>query len=309
MLRPYVNVTFDLSRSLRLDAGVDVSWSFRSASAYPGYRAALRWNLGESSSLFAGLRYGAGEEVIRFIQVEPAFLLNTFYEAGWNVAGTKHSFTLDAYAHRMNGLLRQNLMNGFIHQADYPYTFSTSLPDGYTTDADAYYYGIEGQWEYRHSGWRVMVNQSLYRSERDTDTESVNEGRYNGQYATHAVIAREIIREKKGKSRIWNFGLRGLWHGGLWEEEIDLAASEQYYTTIYSNSGSFDRRIPDYRRLDLTIVRTISDKKIRWRYALDIQNVLGLTNVAYSYYDPYLNQIANQEQLGLIPVLSVQASW
>jgi hypothetical protein len=308
MLRPYMGVTIDLNRTLRADIGADVSWSFIHASFDPGYRASLRWNYGENGSFFAGLRHGAGE--IKYSGNEqPAHLLNTFYEAGWNLAGTKHSFTVDAYAHQMDGLLRQNLVNGFIHMADYPYTFSTSLPNGYTTGADAFYYGIEGQWEYKHSGWRIFVNQSLYHSERDTDTESNGDGRYNGQYATHAVIAREIIREKKGKSRIWNFGLRGLWHGGLWEQQIDLAASEQYYTTLYSNSGTFDRRIQDYRRLDLTIVRTIGDKKIRWRYALDIQNVLGLTNVAYSYYDPYLNAVANQEQLGLIPVLSVQASW
>ena len=53
----------------------------------------------------------------------------------------------------------------------------------------------------------------------------------------------------------------------------------------------------------------MGDSKVRWRYALDIQNVLGLTNVAYTYYDPYLKQVVDQQQLGLIPVLSVQASW
>lgn len=310
MLRPYVSTTIDLNKSMRAEVGADLSWSLLYESVDPGYRAAIRWNYGIQSSFFGGVRHGAGERVIESNFTDrSAHLLNTFFEGGWSSTGKKHAVTLDAYAHRMNGLIRLDLMEGFIHMADYPYTATTSLPDWYSIEAKAFYYGAEGQWEYRHNGWRMFINQSLYRSERQSPEKDNDPGRYNGQYATHAVISREIIREKQGKSRIWNFSLRGMWHGGLWEQEIDIPASAQYYTTIHTNSGTFDRRIPDYKRLDLSIVRTIGDSKIRWRYALDIQNVLGLTNIAYTYYDPYLNAISQQEQLGLIPVLSVQASW
>ena len=311
-LRPYLNAAIDLGPTFRLDAGVDLSWSILHHISAPGYRAALRWNYGDRSSVFAGLRHGAGETThARFSNTNGGHFLNTFYEGGWNLAGAKHAFTLDVYAHRMNQLIRLDLTQGYIHLADYPFEPSIALPVDVSEDGNALYYGAEGQWEYRHHGWRFFVNQSLYRSERDSGVNDENNmtGRYNGQYATHAVVAREIIREKKGKSRIWNFGLRGLWHGGLWEQAIDVAASEQFYTTVRTNAGTFDRRIPDYKRLDLTIVRTIGEKRIRWRYALDIQNVLGLTNVAYTFYDPYLNAVVDKEQLGLIPVLSVQASW
>jgi len=123
------------------------------------------------------------------------------------------------------------------------------------------------------------------------------------------MVAKELIREKNGKSRIWNFSLRGMVHGGLWEQKIDEAASAQFYTTLYAEPGTFDQRLDDYKRVDLSIVRTIAFAKIRWRYSLDIQNVLGFSNTAWRYYDPYLKAVADQEQLGLIPVLSVQASW
>jgi len=68
-------------------------------------------------------------------------------------------------------------------------------------------------------------------------------------------------------------------------------------------------QLPAYKRVDFGLARTIAFEKIRWRYSLDIQNVFGLTNLAYHYYDPYLNKIVAQEQLGIIPVLSIQASW
>jgi len=311
MMRPYVNTAIDFSPSLHLDVGLDLSWSLSHPSADPGYRASLQWNTGDRSIVFAGLRHGAGEASYSANKpFRPPHILNTFYEAGWNLVGARHSLTIDAYAHRMDRLLRLDLSGGYVHMADYPYDRPNTLwPASYTTDASALYYGVEGQWEYRNSGWRCMVNQSLYHSARDNAANQYVAGRYNGQYATHLVLAREIIRERNGKSRIWNIGLRAMWHGGLWEQQIDTLASAQYYTTIYTVGGNFNRRIQDYRRLDLSIVRTVGDSKVRWRYALDIQNVLGLTNVAYTYYDPYLKQVVDQQQLGLIPVLSVQASW
>jgi hypothetical protein len=59
----------------------------------------------------------------------------------------------------------------------------------------------------------------------------------------------------------------------------------------------------------MSISRTIATSKIRWRYALDVQNLLGLTNIGYHYYDPYLQRIEAKEQLSIIPVFSIQASW
>jgi hypothetical protein len=103
--------------------------------------------------------------------------------------------------------------------------------------------------------------------------------------------------------------LRGLLNGGLWEVKIDELASEMLETTFYQYPGLYDQQLPVYKRVDAGISRTIAYAKVRWRYALDIQNVFGLSNTAYHYYDPFLKEVVTQEQLGLIPVFSVQASW
>jgi hypothetical protein len=95
----------------------------------------------------------------------------------------------------------------------------------------------------------------------------------------------------------------------LWEEAIDSFLSDDYHMTVTRNPGQFTEHLPPFKRIDASISRTISTPKIRWRYTLDIQNLFGFTNIAYHYYDPYLHKIVAQEHLGLIPVLSVQASW
>ncbi len=311
LVRPYLNSGVWLAKGLKLDAGADLSYSTLYDTWDPGYRAAIKWHYTPNQSVFAGTRSGPGEVLIRPASPKIAgyHIRNNVYEIGWNFLAGKQAFTLDAYVHMMSHLARLDLTQGFIHLADYPFSYSDAEPVAVSYDAKGMYRGIEGQWNYSQNGWRFNINQSLFQSERDVNDGSLESGRYNGQYATHLSIAKELIREKNGKARIWNFSMRGMLHGGLWEEQIDVDASAQYYTTLYSPSGAFDQRLDDYKRVDLSIVRTIAFAKIRWRYSLDIQNVFNFSNTAWRYYDPYLKAVAGQSQLGIIPVLSVQASW
>src|SRR5690606_9015671 len=113
---------------------------------------------------------------------------------------------------------------------------------------------------------------------------------------------------RRDKDRIWHLTLRPLLHGGLREPVIDPEASAAAETTVYTNTYVLTERLPAYRRMDLTISRTISGPAWRLRWALDIQNVLSLRNTAFRYYDPYLGRVETQHHLGIIPVLSVQLS-
>jgi hypothetical protein len=201
--------------------------------------------------------------------------------------------------------------DGFSHPVDYPYNYYQSEFIGLRQGARAHFYGIEGHWEYNNGkGLRSDINQSVFQSERSIDGQHFLPGRYHGVFATHASISKEFISEKAGKSRILNISIRALIHGGLWEESIDPEASEDFILgTVFVRPGIFDQQLPAYKRIDLSIARTIGYSKVRWRYSLDIQNLLGLKNIAYHYYDPFLNKIVAQKQLSIIPVLSVQASW
>ncbi len=309
--RPYFNTTFRIHPALQVDAGGEVSYSFLYHTWDPGYRATLKWNYTSESSLFAGIRQGVGEALFLSAATMQNHFINHHYELGWNLQKKKNEFSLDLYFHQLNRLTRFQMSDGFIHLADYPNRFYNSSITGISHEATGRYYGVEGRWEYNNAhGWRFFINQSLYQSERGLSNADLEPGRYNGAYATHVSIAREIIKQKEGKSRIWNFSLRGLLHGGLWEESIDqLASAVSFDHTVYSNPGTFDQQLPVYKRIDVSISRTIAFEKVRWRYSFDIQNIFGFTNIAYNFYDPYLEKVVAQEQLGIIPVLSVQASW
>ena len=82
---------------------------------------------------------------------------------------------------------------------------------------------------------------------------------------------------------------------------IDEDESRLIHQTIY---GQYDfSRLNNYHRIDLRISYI---KKGKWRnvFSLDIQNVMNRQNDAYYYFDPLLDEIVLQKQLGLIPILS-----
>ncbi len=91
------------------------------------------------------------------------------------------------------------------------------------------------------------------------------------------------------------------------EALIDLESSS-YERTIfnYENDGFTEenfRRLNDFQRLDLR-VRFDFGKKQKNILTLDIQNLLGRENEAFSFYDPFLEQVITRKQQGLIPIIS-----
>ncbi len=155
----------------------------------------------------------------------------------------------------------------------------------------------------------MEINQTVFKSARRLQDSALVSGRYDSRFTTNIALAKEIYRERNGKNRIWNFALRGLLHGGFKEPEISFGLSSQFNNTVFRFPGKFDQTTPVFKRIDLSVSRTITTQRIRWRYALDIQNAFGFTNLAYHYFDAFLNTIERQDQLGIIPVLSIQASW
>ncbi|HSF89377.1 MAG TPA: carboxypeptidase-like regulatory domain-containing protein, partial [Saprospiraceae bacterium] len=126
LIRPYLNSGVWLAKGLKLDLGADLSYSTQHNTWDPGYRAAIKWHYAPEQAVFAGTRSGPGEARFRYLGGENAtyHLRNQVYEAGWNLVAGPHAFTLSAYIHSMSKLSRLDLTEGFIHLADYPYTFS-----------------------------------------------------------------------------------------------------------------------------------------------------------------------------------------
>ncbi len=310
-IRPSFQFESTISKSLQLELGGEVYHSFTYENWIPGYRATLNWSLSDHNSLFGGIRHAAGEPelFIRDKKTNVHFISDN-YELGWKYEKKSQGIGINIYYQQMNHLTAYRYIGANLYLADYPYSPIDTTLAAIELSGVSRHFGVEGSWYLKNKqGWSLDLNQSVYKSERGLKENPLESGRYDNRFATHLSVAKEIISVRNGKNRIWNFSMRGFINGGLWEPKINEEQSELSATTIYEYPGLFDQHLPAYKRIDFGISRTIATTKIRWRYSLDIQNLFSLTNIAYHYYDPFLQSTKAEEQLGIIPVFSVQASW
>lgn len=309
-IRSYLNTAVKLSPKWHLDLGLDIRYNSDSVEWVPGYRAEVNWMANEENTFFAGMRYGASDPYYSFANIFSYIsLLSETFEVGWSYIHEQHQFGVNMYYQQMRrlevySLSSESISHEFI--ADYPNgqfaEFFLRTNNGYAQQS-----GIEGKWNYHtQNGWSLNLNQSVFHSLRGIKNETKQTGRYNSEFATHFAVSKEFLKVTGSKNKFWNISMRMLWNGGLRESILDPSANRPPY---YKYPVVYSEPLPNYFRIDMGITHTIARSKIRWRYSLDIQNVFGITNIAYHYYDPYLKEIVPQNQLGLIPVLSVQASW
>jgi outer membrane receptor protein involved in Fe transport len=97
--------------------------------------------------------------------------------------------------------------------------------------------------------------------------------------------------------------------GGLRESAIDEIASESAGKTIYEAAEAYTLKQKDIFKTDLRIYWKRNKKKFNSTLALDIQNVTNSKNESFKYYDTFLNEVEQQYQLGLIPILSYRIEF
>lgn len=147
----------------------------------------------------------------------------------------------------------------------------------------------------------MMVSGSLYSATFVTYEGERKKGRFDGRHTFSFTGGKEF---KSGTQRIWGINTKILWLGGFRETPIDYDASKLYKQTLYRNDDLFALKLKDYFRPDLRVYLKTSHASYSTTLALDLQNVSGTKNEAFSYYDAFQQKIIRQKQLGLIPVLS-----
>jgi len=151
----------------------------------------------------------------------------------------------------------------------------------------------------------MMISGSLYSATYVTDSGLRKKGRFDGRHTFSFTGGKEF----KSGSRLWGINTKILWLGGFRETPIDLEASRAAQQTIYKNGEPFALKLKDYFRPDLRIYLKKSSSSYSTTFALDLQNVSGTKNAAFSYYDAFQQKIVRQKQLGLIPVLSYRVEF
>ncbi len=145
--------------------------------------------------------------------------------------------------------------------------------------------------------WYINGGGSVYNSTWGENSEINN--RYNTKYNLNLNGGREWIKNKEFKIRIFSVNARLMYQGGLKDpffQDEDLTMPIPPTTVVTSNN--------DFFRLDLRMQWTWNKKGRSTSLSIDLQNVTGNQNEAYTYFDSFTQQVEVQYQLGLIPILT-----
>ncbi len=115
---------------------------------------------------------------------------------------------------------------------------------------------------------------------------------------------KEVKKEKERKMRTISYNMRLIYYGGYRESPVDENLSSLLDHTIYDEQHSFENKSKDYFRVDFRVVLRKNKTNFSQQWALDIQNLSGIENEQYHYYDSVKKQVTVKKQLGLIPILS-----
>ncbi|KQS33917.1 TonB-dependent receptor [Dyadobacter sp. Leaf189] len=167
-------------------------------------------------------------------------------------------------------------------------------------DGTARNYGIEATFQkLLTDDYYMLISGSLYNATYVVDGIR-RESRFNGRHTFSFTGGKEI----RSGNNTWGLNAKILWLGGFRDVAIKESQSREYNATVYENPNVFAVRMNDYFRPDLRIYWKKSHARYNRTLALDLQNVSGTKNDAYSYYDSVEKRVVRQKQLGLIPVVS-----
>ncbi|MCF8326019.1 MAG: TonB-dependent receptor [Leadbetterella sp.] len=168
-------------------------------------------------------------------------------------------------------------------------------------------YGIELNYrKYLSKGFFALINATIYKAEFLAFDKKYYQTRFSGNHILNLTIGKEWT---KSPGKFIGLNTRIAWLGGFRNYEILEAASIVSKSTIYNYAKPLIEKNPDYFRPDLRVYFKKSKDKFSRTISVDIQNFTGQKNLAYQYYDAFLEKITPKYQLGIIPMLNYRIEF
>jgi hypothetical protein len=179
---------------------------------------------------------------------------------------------------------------------------TTSRPVQMVSDGTGLNYGFDLSVDrYFGNDFYFTGGASIYSSEYTAADNVMRSTRFDGGYTLTLTGGKEF--NHKTKNRTIGINSRLFYLGGLRDTPVDEDASRTTGTTVFVENEAFSLKNSDYFRIDLRLSTTKNKPGYTRMIALDIQNVIGVENDAYLYFDRTLDTTTTAKQLGIIPVL------
>ncbi|TLU99513.1 TonB-dependent receptor [Dyadobacter luticola] len=321
VVQPFVAWTYQIAPNVIAEAGLHAMISKLQAPAaktniLPEPRASVKWQLNPTTQISAS--YGLHSQLqnsslytTRLYDIEP------YSNSG--LTPTRSSQVVVGFQKFFNKSNSLKIEAYWQHLFDVP--VGAGLRDNYSAvniieepvgeflknQGTARNYGVEVSYQkFLTNNFYMLVSGSLYDATYVDYLGQRHASRFDGKHTFSLTSGKEF---KTFNQTMWGVNVKALWIGGFREKPIDAEYSQKLGYTIYEAQSSYTVKLKDYFRPDLRIYRKKSKAKYSTTLALDLQNVAGIKNQAYRYYDSVKRSIVTQNQLGLIPVLSYRVEF
>ncbi|RAK00141.1 outer membrane receptor protein involved in Fe transport [Larkinella arboricola] len=318
MIQPYVNYQWLPADNLTVNAGLFYNSFMYNKSQSLEPRASVRWELlpGKAVTLAYGLH---SQQQLPQVYLSnnrkpttPGGLLYDnkslgFTKAHHLVLGYTHQFGPDSYG--KIEAYSQMLFDVPVSQLPGRTFSALNVMEAYVNEplvnaGKGRNRGIELTFQkYLAKTYYLLASGSVYDSQYQATDGIWRDTRFNGKFTSNLTAGKEWTRSRENRSRIWGLNGRLTYAGGFRDRTIDLTASRQLSTTVYT-SDDFNVQLPAYFRTDVRIYWKKSKTRYSRTLSLDLQNLTGAQNAAYSYFDAYQGKVVKKYQLGLIPILN-----
>ena len=305
LLQPFANLRMSLSRAISVNAGMRyLYFTFNNTySAEPRVSANVAVNERSSVDVSYGL-------------VSQVQLPQVVGQIGNRDLGFTRSHHMDAAfthsptdgIHLRTGIFYQYLFDVPIVSPDVDPESSFSVlnlneepaPFNLVNEGTGRNYGVDLTLEKLFYRDHYFLFGGSYYQSKYTPADGIERNtRFNGRFTLSSVYGKEWSNPDKHRSIGLN--TRILYLGGLLLRDVNIAASEVFLETIYSDN--FAVRMNDYFRVDLRLSFRKNKPGYTRTFAIDIQNVTNQQNEAFQYYDFVQGDVVKKYQLGIIPVL------
>ncbi|MCW5907246.1 MAG: TonB-dependent receptor [Chitinophagales bacterium] len=189
-------------------------------------------------------------------------------------------------------------------------TFSiVNYDDGFVnmplkSEGTGYNYGLELTLEkFFSKNYFFMLTTSLFNSKYKAADGAWRNTAYNVNYVLNALGGKEFVVGKK-KNNIIGINTKLIWRGGQRYTPVDLEKSIAANETVYDNTNAYNKKLPDYFRMDFGLSFRRNKKKYSWVFSFDAQNIINRQNVARYVYSPDKQAVVVKRNIGIVPVLS-----
>lgn len=191
-----------------------------------------------------------------------------------------------------------------LHQLEVILPDTSATTDGRTQGVELSLQRMVGQ------GWWYVWSGSLFDARYRTAAGNWAKTRFAQDFATALTLGKEWHgMDKAQRTNRLGFNVALHWNGGQRTLPIREAESRTARTTVFDYAADYSRQLPQYFRADFRLYYQKNNAGWNSMLSLDIQNFTGRENVAYEYYDRFLDAVSTRKQLAFIPIMSYRVNW